>query len=150
MERKNMGKRHSILTLAFAGLLLASGLPLSNLAAANQNPMPPPSNSSQLADEQATLQAFEQAAAQADAAMRKARAVGGEWPDTGQTLQQALAAAEVADYGTAIRLFETIETESEKSYQQVLAQREAAKKEAAAKAAAEKAALQKPATPAAK
>ena len=81
----------------------------------------------------------------ADAAIKKARTVDGEWPKTGQTLAQALAAAQEEDYATAIRLFKTIRLESEKSYQQVLAQREAA-----AKAAAEKAAQQKQAKPAAK
>lgn len=140
-----MRKRAFILTPTLGGIVLASSLFLSLTAmAGNNSSLPPPSNASQLADEQATLQAFEEAAANADAALRQARAIGGEWSGTGKTLQQALIAAQDEDYATAIKLFETIRVESEKGYQQALAQREAAKKEAAAKEAAKKAALKQP------
>lgn len=128
-----MEKQHLIVTLTLCGcLVIGSSAALNAMAASvyDQRHLPPPSNASELESEAAAERAFQVAAAKADAAMKRARSVGGEWPQTDETLKQALTAAAAGKYQAAIELIETVRTRSEAGYQEALARQNAEKEQA--------------------
>jgi hypothetical protein len=133
-----MEKQHPIVTLTLLGSLIIGTMGAANASAGSvyyQGDMPPPSNASELETEASAEQAFQAAAARADAAMKRARTVDAEWPQTEKTLKQAMTAVAAGDYKTATQLVEAVRTQSEKGYNRALAKQE---EEKARKAAAAK------------
>lgn len=134
-----MEKQPVIVTLTLYGCLMIGAMAAANATAASvydQRHMPPASNASELENEAAAERAFQEAAALADLALKKARSVGGEWPQTDETLKKALTAAAAGDYPVATQLIETLRTKSEEGYQQAIARQEAEKEKARQEAAA--------------
>ncbi len=106
----------------------------------------PPSNATELHAESRAEAAFRQAAQQADAAMKKARAEGGKWREVADLLMQSSVASHSGDLQAAIKMANQARLMAEESYSAVVAAREAAAKKAAeerAAAAAAKAAVEK-------
>jgi hypothetical protein len=134
-----MEKQPVIVTLTLYGCLVIGAMAAASATAASvydQRHMPPPSNATELESEAAAERAFQEAAALADIALKKARSVDGEWPQTNETLKKALTAAAAGDYQVAIQLVETVRTKSEEGYQEAVARQEAEKEKAKQEAAA--------------
>ena len=133
-----MEKQHPIVTLALLGSLIIGAMGAANALAGSvyyQGNMPPPSNATELKSEATAEQVFQEAAAKADAALKRARTLNAEWPHTGKILKEAMTAVAAGDYKTATQLVETVRTQSEEGYVKALAKQE---EEKARKAAAAK------------
>jgi len=72
-----------------------------------------------------TMDDYQAALAAAKAAQEKAVSVDGEWRDVEKLIKKAELAAEKGDIGTAVKLAEQARFESEMSYRQALAQKDA-------------------------
>lgn len=133
-----MEKQHPIVTLTLLGSLIIGAMGAASALAGSvyyEGNMPPPSNASELESEATAEQTFQAAAARADAAMKRARTLDAEWPQTEKTLKEAMTAVAAGDYKTATQLVETVRTRSEEGYTKALAKQE---EEKARKAAAAK------------
>ena len=128
------------LTLAFITLLS-----ISSLAAAEGVPKPinvtdiPPSNAAELGAEKNAQITFKQTAQKADAALKKARAEGGDWREAANLLMQSSVTSRSGDFKTATKMANQAQIMAEESYKAAVAAKkaEAAQKAAAAKKAAE-------------
>ncbi|GEM_PF-2708857 len=102
----------------------------------------PPSNAAELHAHSRAEMTFRQAAQRADAAMKKARAEGGQWREVADLLMQSSVASRSGDFQAATRMANQARLMAEESYDAVIAARKAAAERAAAakKAAEERAA----------
>ncbi len=113
---------------------------LSGTAAARAETVPepvsvtdiPPSNAAELHAHSEAEAAFRQAAGRADAAMKKARAEGGEWREAADLLMRSSMASRTGDLQAAIGLARQARRVAEESYRAVVAARRAAAERAAA------------------
>lgn len=71
------------------------------------------------------LDDYKAAVAAARAALEKAAEVDGEWRDVDKLLQKAELAAEKGDLGTAIKLANTAQFQSDTGYKQAVSQKDA-------------------------
>jgi len=69
--------------------------------------------------------AYEKALMAAEAAIKEAKGVGGEWRDTGKTLGKAEAAAKDGDYKKATKLAKQAQWEGSMGYQQAMEEKNA-------------------------
>ncbi len=68
---------------------------------------------------------YEQALADANAAVEKAKGVGGEWRDTGKLIKKAQEAAGKGDYAQAVKFANKAKLHSDIGYQQALNEKNA-------------------------
>lgn len=68
---------------------------------------------------------YEQALAEANAAVEKAKSVGGEWRDTGKLIKKAKAAAGKGDYAQAVKFADKAKLHSDIGYQQAINEQDA-------------------------
>ncbi|MFC1602242.1 hypothetical protein ACFL3U_01605 [Pseudomonadota bacterium] len=128
--------------LALAYIALIS---ISSLAAAEGVPKPvsvtdiPPSNAAELGAEKNAQITFKQTAQIADAALKKARAEGGDWREAANLLMQSSVTSRSGDFKTATKMASQAQLMAEESYKAAVAAKkaEAERKAAAAKKAAE-------------
>lgn len=99
----------------------------------------PPSNAAELGAEKNAQITFKQAAQKADAALKKARAEGGDWREAANLLMQSSVTSRSGDFKTATKMANQAQVIAEESYKVAVAAKkaEAERKAAAAKRAAE-------------
>ncbi len=97
----------------------------------------PPSNAAELHAHSRAEMTFRQAAQQADAAMKKARAEGGQWREMANLLMQSSVASRSGDFQAATKMANQARFMAEESYDAVIAARKAAAERAAAAKKAE-------------